>query len=159
MPPPPPRRPCQPPGRARWGSRSARNTAYPDTRPDPPGRPSIVLLSGSGGIAGVAATFSGIEGSLEPMGDLRQGCPRREDLGHSCLVQYGYVARRDDAAAHDEDVIETLAPEPFDHLRHEREMGARQQRQTDGVSIFLNSCLHNLFRRLVQPGVDHFKAC
>ena len=48
--------------------------------------------------------------------------------------------------------------EPVDDARDEGEMGARQQRQSDGVGVLLDHGLDHLLGRLVQPGVDHLEA-
>ena len=40
------------------------------------------------------------------------------------------------------------------HAREKSHVRARQQRQPDGVCVLLDRGLHDLFRRLVQPGVD-----
>ena len=64
-----------------------------------------------------------------------------------------------DHATGDEDVGEPLCSQSLDDLRHESQVGAREQRQPDGIGIFLYHGLHDLFRRLVQPGVDHLEAC
>jgi hypothetical protein len=42
--------------------------------------------------------------------------------------------------------------------RHQDEVRAREQRETEGVGVFLDDRLDNLLGRLVQAGVDDLEA-
>jgi hypothetical protein len=58
----------------------------------------------------------------------------------------------------DEHVGSISISEEFNHSGHQGQVRAREQGETQGVGIFLDNRLDDLFGRLVEAGVDHFKA-
>ena len=99
-----------------------------------------------------------VEGLGQPAADLGQRRTWREHACHAGGLQRGDVGVGDDAADHDEHVGATLLREQLDHLGHEREVRTREQREAHGVGVFLDDCLDDLLRGLVQAGVDDLEA-
>ncbi len=82
------------------------------------------------------------------------GSARGEDLRHPASLQLRDVVVGDDAARKDEHVAGAPLGQRFDEARNQRHVGARQDRQADGVGVLLDDRFGNLFRRLVQPRVN-----
>ena len=67
------------------------------------------------------------------------------------------VARGDDPAHDDKDVLEPFGPQPFHHPRHEGQMRPGQQREAHGVCVFLHDGADHLLGCLMQTCVDHLE--
>ena len=91
---------------------------------------------------------------LEPGADLLQRRARTEHLAHTLLAEGAGVGLGDDAPAEHEHVVEVAVAQLLHHPGEEREVGAGEQRQADGVGILLQHRLGDLLRRLVETGVD-----
>ena len=92
--------------------------------------------------------------ALMPFNEL----PGPEDLGHTLLAQRTRVGVGDDATAEDEHVAEVAGAQLVHHPGEQREVRAAEQRQPDGVDVFLQRGLGDLLGRLVQTGVDDLEA-
>ena len=57
-----------------------------------------------------------------------------------------------------DDVVDALLAQQLDDARHERHVGAGEDRQPDGVGVLLDDGLDDLLGRLVQARVDHLHA-
>ena len=99
-----------------------------------------------------------VERLLEPLADALQRGARGEELGHALLLQRPHVGVGDDATAEHEHVAEIPAAQFVHHAREQREMRAREQREADGVDVFLQRRLGDLLGGLVQTGVDDLEA-
>ena len=78
--------------------------------------------------------------------------------GDALLLEHGDVGLGDDAADDDEHVAPAGLGQQLQHLGHQGEVGAGEQRQPDGVGVLLDHRLDDLLGRLVQPGVDDLEA-
>src|SRR4051812_34294940 len=115
--------------------------------------PAVGQNGGSTGRLGLPS----VERLLEPLVDGVQRGARREELGDADLLELGDVGVGDDAAAEHHDLAQAPLPQELHHAREERHVGAREQRQADGVGVLLQDGLRDLLGRLVQPGVDHLE--
>src|SRR4051794_31629223 len=82
----------------------------------------------------------------------------REDLGDPELLELGDVLGRDGAPDGDDDVARVLLAQQLDDLGDQRHVGAREDREADGVGVLLEDGLDDLLRRLVQARVDDLHA-
>lgn len=95
-----------------------------------------------------------VEGFLEPGPDGRERRTGGEDGGYALFLQDGDVGVRDDPSHHDEDIVAAFGPESLDDPRYEGQVGAREQRQSDGIGILLEHGLDDLIGSLMESGVD-----
>ncbi len=77
-----------------------------------------------------------------------------EDSRHAELLERRQVLVGDDAAAEQEHVVGAARVEERRHLAEVMHVGARQDRQADGVDILLYGSVHDHLRGLAQPGID-----
>ena len=63
-----------------------------------------------------------------------------------------------EAATEDRDLLGTLLPQQFDDSRKEVVVSSREDRQGDGVHIFLDRRVHDHLGCLMQTGIDHLVA-
>ena len=74
------------------------------------------------------------------------------------LLQLGDVVGRDRPPDGHHDVLGALLAEQLDDPRHQRHVGAGEDREADRVGVLLDHGLGDLLGRLVQAGVDHLHA-
>src|SRR4029453_2451940 len=104
-------------------------------------------LTGQLGVAGV-------EGLLQPSGDLGERGAGREHGGHTCLAQAPDLVGGDDPAPEHEHIAHALLAQQRDDAREQRVVRTREHREADGVGVLLQSGLRHLLGRLVQARVD-----
>src|SRR5256714_13990622 len=102
-----------------------------------------------GGAAGVAAN---------EVDDLFHARAGGEDGGDALRFQLWDVFVRNDAAAEDDHVIESGFARQLNNAREQSHVRARQDRQADGVNVFLHGGADDHFGRLPQSRVDDFHA-
>src|SRR5690348_10525222 len=83
---------------------------------------------------------------------------RRVDACDSGLDQQLGVGRRDDAADHDRHVADAGPGEAVEHVAHQRDMAARQDRQADDMYALLERGVDDAVGRETDALVDHFHA-
>ncbi len=81
---------------------------------------------------------------------------RRENFCDAASFQGGNILLGNDAASDHENIVTVILFEQLHDPRKNDVVGARENRQTDTVDVFLKSGVHDLFGRLSQPGVNHF---
>ena len=99
---------------------------------------------------------SSVDSSHEPISAERRA--GREDPGDAQRFEPGDVVVGDDPADQQQHVLAALGLEEVDDARDEHEVGTREQREPEGVGVFLDDRLDDLLGRLVQTGVDDFEA-
>src|SRR5207248_9078353 len=100
-----------------------------------------------------------LETVVHEVDDRLQGGPGAEDLDHAHLFQLTGVVLRDDATTEDHDVGGVPLLEQLQDAWNQRHVRAAVQADADRVDIFLDGRLHDHFRCLPQPSVDHLDAC
>src|SRR5687767_1486383 len=95
---------------------------------------------------------------LERAHDLAERRAHREDARHAERQERLDVARRDGAAHDHAHVAGTAGTETVEHTARERQVRAREDRETDHVDVFLDGLGHDLVRRSLEPRVDDFHA-
>ena len=83
---------------------------------------------------------------------------RSEYPGHTHLREDRHVGVGDDAPDHEDNVLTTLGAQQLRDTRHQHEVRARKQRESECVGVLLDDRVDNLLGSLVQAGVDHFEA-
>ena len=83
---------------------------------------------------------------------------RQKNLANANRFQTRNVLRGNDAAREDRDVRGALLLEEPHDLGKEHIVRAGENREADGIDIFLHGRGDDLLRSLTQPGVDHFHA-
>ncbi len=101
--------------------------------------------------------LSRVQCRLEPRADLGQRRSGREDPSDAQGLEAGDVVVGYDPADHQQHVLAALGLEKVDDARDEDTMRAREEREPQGVGVFLNDRLDDLLGRLVQPRVDDLK--
>ena len=94
------------------------------------------------------------DGAADEVDDLVGRRAGREDLGNAQLLQLGDVVGGDRAADGDDHVVDALIGQHRDDLRHQRHVGAGEDREADRVGVLLDHGGDDLLGRLVQAGVD-----
>ena len=84
--------------------------------------------------------------------------PGGEDLGHARALEHGDVGVGMTPPPKTSTSSRPPLPQLLHHPREQRDVGAGEQRQPDGVGVLLHGRLGDLLGRLVQPGVDHLEA-
>ena len=74
------------------------------------------------------------------------------------LLQLARVVARDRAADDDEHVLDLVLAQHVEDPRHQRHVGAGEDRDADRVRVLLDHGLDDLLRRLVEAGVDDLHA-
>src|SRR4051794_490398 len=77
------------------------------------------------------------DGALDVVDDRLGRRAGREDLGDPELLELRDVLGRDGAPDGDDDIARVLLAQELDHLRHERHVGAREDREPDGIRVLL----------------------
>jgi hypothetical protein len=98
--------------------------------------------------------ISGRNAGAQELDDLARRRARREDGGHAVRLQLLGVVGRDRPSEHDQHVLGALRSQAVEDLRHERHVGAGEDRDADRVRVLLDRRLDDLLRRLVETGVD-----
>src|SRR3954453_14139947 len=93
-----------------------------------------------------------------PRHDLLGARPRGEHLRDPHPGQLRTVGVRDDPATEDDDVVHLALAQQLGEPGEQRHVGTGEDRQPDRVGVLLDDGLHDLLRRLVQPGVDDLHA-
>ena len=99
-----------------------------------------------------------VQGGLEPFVDRDERGAGGKELGDTDLFELGDIGDGDDSTAEHHHFIESPLPEELEDTGKERHVRAGEQREADGIGIFLQGGLGDLLRRLVQTGVDHLEA-
>src|SRR5215216_1871975 len=81
-------------------------------------------------------------------------CSWGKDLANAELLQSCDVFFGDCAADEHEDIFGLVLFEQLDYARDERHVGAREDGDADGIGVFLDCCLDDLLRGLVEARVD-----
>src|SRR5829696_5287306 len=99
-----------------------------------------------------------VKGAAQPLDDLAGGSARGEDLGDALLLEQDDVLAGDDAAAEHQHVVGAPLAEQLHHPGEQGHVGARVDREADGVGVLLDHRGHDLLGGLVQAGVDDLHA-
>jgi len=81
---------------------------------------------------------------------------RREDLGDTCLLEPGHVLVGDDPACEDHHVIQMIFPFKLHDAREEMHVSSGEYRKPDGIDVFLQGGIDDLFGSLPEPRVNNF---
>ena len=95
-----------------------------------------------------------VEFFLQPQTDRLQRRSGAEDLTDTLFFQGACIGVGDDPAAEDEDVTEVALAQFFHDTGEEGEVRTGEQRQADGIDVFLQCRLGDLLGGLVQARVD-----
>src|SRR5947199_235215 len=68
------------------------------------------------------------------------------------------IARRDDPADDDADVVRALRAQAVEHASRERHVGTGENREPDHVHVLLHRLRDDLLGRALEPRVDHLEA-
>ena len=98
-----------------------------------------------------------VERSFQPLVYRHQGRAGREELGDPHFFELRDVGVGDDPATEHHHFVEPALAEQLEDTGKQRHVRAGQERQADGIRVFLQRGLGNLLRRLVQTRVDHLK--
>jgi hypothetical protein len=93
---------------------------------------------------------------VDEVDDLLHRAARQEDAFHADGLQLGDIHVGNDAANHDQHVVESLLFQQLHHARAGVHVRAGQDREPDHVGIFLKRGADDLFGSLAEAGVDHF---
>src|SRR5436309_7504270 len=89
---------------------------------------------------------------------LRRGRPGPEQLADPLFLEGVHVLRRNDPAAHHEDVVAPGLVQQLPHAWKQREVRAREDGEAHDIHVLLHRRLGDHLRRLVQAGIDHLHA-
>ncbi len=95
---------------------------------------------------------------LDEVDDLFEGAAWGEDFCDPDFLQFWDVVIGNDAPGEEENIVQLFLPLQIHDAGEEVHVGAGQNRQADGVHVFLEGGVDDLFRRLAQAGVDDFHA-
>jgi len=98
-----------------------------------------------------------VEFGFQPHTNRLQRRTGSEDLTHALLFQLSGVGIGNNTAAENENVSEIAIAQFFHHTREEGEVRAGQQRQPNGVDVFLERRLGDLLGSLMQTRVNDFE--
>jgi hypothetical protein len=102
--------------------------------------------------------LAGVQRPLEPGADGVERGSGREDLGHPQALQLGHILGGHDPTPEDQDVVEVSGGQLVENTREEGEVGPGEDREADGIGVFLADGLGHLLRGLEQARVDHLEA-
>src|SRR4030095_6675521 len=88
--------------------------------------------------------------------NLLHRCAGQENPFDADRIQLRDVHVRNNAADHDQHVVETLFAQQLHHPRADVHMGAGQNRQADGIRVLLQRRRDNLLGSLPETRIDHF---
>src|SRR5881628_515106 len=89
---------------------------------------------------------------------LRRGRPGPEQLADPLFLEGVHVLRRNNPAAHHEDVVAPGLVQQLPHAWKQREVRAREDGEAHDIHVLLHRRLGDHLRRLVQAGIDHLHA-
>src|SRR5438067_857408 len=98
------------------------------------------------------------EVALEGLHDLRQRRAHREHAAYAERSERVEIARRDDPADDDADVVRALRAQAVEHASRERHVGTGENREPDHVHVLLHRLRDDLLGRALEPRVDHLEA-
>src|SRR5262245_21708021 len=116
----------------------------------------VTLSSASSSLCAMASDLldAGARVLVDEGDDLLHRRPGQEDPFHPDLAQPRNVDVRDDAPDDDEHVVEALLFEQLHDARADVHVRPRQDRQADGVGVFLERGADDLLGGLAEAGVD-----
>ena len=95
---------------------------------------------------------------LHEIHNVTHGGPWPKKRPHAGCFECRKIFVGNDPAAEQDDVLGPLFFEQLQHAPEERIVRAGEDAQADRIHILLNRCADDLLRRLVETGVDHFRA-
>ena len=84
------------------------------------------------------------------------GSAGQKNLRYAASLQGWNILLGNNASCQHQHVVEFLLLQKLHHSRQNDIVRARKNGEPDAVNVFLESGIHDLFRRLPQPGIDHF---
>src|SRR5437899_11105490 len=95
---------------------------------------------------------------LDVTNELRRWRPGPEQLSDALALELGDVLRGDDATAGEQNVLPSRLEQQLANAWEEGHVGAREDRQSHYVHVFLDRCLRDHLGCLMQAGVNDLHA-